>query len=58
MKSPFLAPCGFVALGAVHAVQDPTCVDCEAPLLANTDWGNGVLASGNYYSPSKTETGL
>ena len=54
MKSPFLALCGLITLGAVHAVQDPTCVDCEAPLLANSNWGNGVLASGNYYAPSKT----
>ncbi len=54
MKSPFLALCGLITLGAVHAVQDPTCVDCAAPLLANPTWGNGVLAGGNYYSPSKT----
>ena len=54
MKSPFLALCGLAALGTVHAVQDPTCVDCAAPLLGNSDWGNGVLAGGDYYSPSKT----
>ncbi len=54
MKSPFLALFGLAALGTVYAVQDPTCVDCEAPLLANSNWGNGVLASGNYYAPSKT----
>ena len=54
MKSPFLALCGLAALGAVQAVQDPTCVDCAAPLLANSNWGNSVLASGNYYAPSKT----
>lgn len=53
MKSPFLALCGLATLGVVHAIQGPTCVDCAAPLLLNPDWSNGVIATGNYYAPSR-----
>ncbi|KAK3357935.1 hypothetical protein B0T25DRAFT_427148, partial [Lasiosphaeria hispida] len=29
------------------------CIDCEAPLVANDHWQNGLLASGEYYNPQK-----
>jgi len=30
------------------------CIDCQNLPVANSAWENGVLASGNYYAPTKT----
>lgn len=55
MKSQLLRLCGLAALAAVGvAAADKTCVDCEAVLVANSNWANGILAQGDYYRPSKT----
>ncbi|KAK0745676.1 hypothetical protein B0T18DRAFT_291009, partial [Schizothecium vesticola] len=31
-----------------------TCIDCTIPLVANSDFANGVVANGDYYNPTKT----
>ncbi|KAK1834437.1 hypothetical protein QBC39DRAFT_230088, partial [Podospora conica] len=36
------------------ARQDATCIDCTVPLVANSDFANGVVADGDYYNPTKT----
>ncbi len=53
MKSQLLKQCGLVALAAVGVAADASCIDCETPVVANSDWANGVLATGDYYHPSK-----
>ncbi len=45
---------GLTVLAAIAAAADTACVDCDAPLLANADWSNGVLTQGNYYAPTKS----
>ncbi|KAK3906163.1 hypothetical protein C8A05DRAFT_29948 [Staphylotrichum tortipilum] len=54
MKPQLLRLCGLATLAAVGVAADKTCVDCEAVLVSNSNWANGVLAQGDYYNPSKT----
>jgi hypothetical protein len=35
---------GLAVLAAIAAAADTACVDCDAPLLVNADWSNGVFA--------------
>ncbi|EAQ85313.1 predicted protein [Chaetomium globosum CBS 148.51] len=54
MRSRLLRLWSLGLLAIVGAAADTSCVDCEATLVANSDWSNGVLAEGNYYQPTKT----
>lgn len=54
MRSQLLHLLSLGALAITGVAADASCVDCEATLVANSDWSNGVLAQGNYYQPTKT----
>jgi hypothetical protein len=54
MRSQLLRLLSLGALATTGLAADTSCVDCEATLVANSDWSNGVLAQGNYYQLTKT----
>lgn len=62
MKSQMASVCGLASLvsglttrPSMFARQEAaSCIDCTIPLVANSDFANGVVADGDYYSPTKT----
>lgn len=46
MKSQFRSLIGLAA-AALAVAADSDCIDCEATLVANPGWSNGILAQGN-----------
>lgn len=62
MKSQIASLCGLASLASglttrpsMFARQEAaSCIDCTIPLIANSDFANGVVADGDYYHPTKT----
>jgi hypothetical protein len=54
MRSQLFRLLSLGVLATTGVAADTSCADCEATLVANSDWSNGVLAQGNYYQPTKT----
>lgn len=62
MKSQIASVCGLASLASglttrlsMFARQEAaSCIDCTIPLVANSDFANGVVADGDYYRPTKT----
>lgn len=62
MKSQIAGLCGLASLASglttrssMFARQEAaSCIDCAIPLVANSDFANGVVADGDHYHPTKT----
>lgn len=61
MKSQMASVCGLASLASglttrpsMFARQEAaSCIDCTIPLVANSDFANGVVADGDYYRSTK-----